>query len=329
LLSPPPPCTGPSYRPSTLRQTQVVVLPSNTDLNDSFASFNTLIESINGARRHARDYVTDAHLDRIEEDDDGDEWSVAVNCAHLHPNFGEKTADEELTELQEEETAGEVDVNYREFQEKRRLARRSPYPTVVLEVRASPPVDFGSAPLQATNHPAAETNTLVTADDLQKLEALFGRSAHMNHPTKHLTSKEEEEDFYSRIGANIQELSSVTPLQLAQDYIASHEAQLPAEASFTSSGAQEIDEAYEFLFTNFAMMAEQAAQYPRYYVALPQFCSASATSLEKFVTKLTELCESLTELKGHLVMETWHPEHIEATRRAPIPVLSIQWKDAT
>lgn len=319
--------TGSSYRPSTLRQTQVVVIPSNPTLMESFSEYDQLIEAINGARRHARDYITGAHLGRMDGDDDeDDDWSVSVNCAHLHPNFGQRTPEQELQDLKDEEEAGEVDLNYQEFKKKRIQARRSPYPTIVVEVRASPPPDFGASRAAAAPS-STEPKEEVTSDDIQRLEALFGQSAHMNHPTKHLSQKEEEEDFYARIGNSIQELSAVSPMQMAQDYIARHDPHIPPEASFTTSDAQEVDEAYEFVFTNFAMMAEAASRTPpRYYVVLPHFCDASATSLEKFTSKVQEICSTLSELRGKVEIETFHPEHIMPTRRAPVPVLSFQWK---
>jgi hypothetical protein len=51
---------------ATLRQTQVLVIPSNEDMN-SFQVFDELIEAINSARRSARDYVTDHSLEKLDE----------------------------------------------------------------------------------------------------------------------------------------------------------------------------------------------------------------------------------------------------------------------
>ncbi len=120
-----------------MRQTQVIVVPSNQVFTNSFATFDTLIESINQARRNARDYVTDVSLEKLDENyGDGErDWSVSVNCAHLHPKFGEPTPEEELEEMKNEDLDGEVDLNLKAYKEKRLLARRSPYPTIVIEVR--------------------------------------------------------------------------------------------------------------------------------------------------------------------------------------------------
>mmetsp|Transcript_16119 Transcript_16119/g.30379 ORF Transcript_16119/g.30379 Transcript_16119/m.30379 type:complete len:329 (-) Transcript_16119:333-1319(-) len=325
-----------------------MVVPSNPALSDSFTDFHNLIEAINAARRVARDFVTGSHLERMDDGDMADmddeqhhhpgsshatttPWSVSVNCAHLHPHYGTtKTPEQVLEELKAEEAAGEVDVNYQKFQEQRMMARRSPYPTVVLEVCARPPPDFGAAPPPSSPANNKE-ETKITSEDISKLEALFGQSAHMNHPTKHMTPKEEEDDFYSRIGNSIQELSVVTPMQMAQDYIATHDPHVPPTAAFTTSDAEEPDEAFEFVFTNLSMMAEQAANEdnddPRYYVVLPHFCAASATSLEKFCTQIQTICHATTELRGRLAaVECFHPEHILPTHRAPISVVALQWK---
>ena len=65
---------------ATLRQTQVLVIPSNKDML-SFPVFDSLIFAINEARRNARDYVTDVSLDRLDEkmygDGDRDWWYVS------------------------------------------------------------------------------------------------------------------------------------------------------------------------------------------------------------------------------------------------------------
>lgn len=50
----------------TLRQTQVLVIPANQDIND-FTVFDGMIAAINQARRNARDYVTDVSLERLDE----------------------------------------------------------------------------------------------------------------------------------------------------------------------------------------------------------------------------------------------------------------------
>ena len=43
--------------PTTMRQTNVVVIPNCSELNVSFHTFDTLVMAINQARRAARDFV--------------------------------------------------------------------------------------------------------------------------------------------------------------------------------------------------------------------------------------------------------------------------------
>ena len=70
--------------------------------------------------------------------------SVSINCAHLHPQYGMQTPEEQLAELKREEEEGEVDVNMQEYKKRRDEARRSPYPSVIVEVQSTPPPDFGT-----------------------------------------------------------------------------------------------------------------------------------------------------------------------------------------
>eukprot|EP00523_Entomoneis_sp_CCMP467_P012363 CAMPEP_0168797964 /NCGR_PEP_ID=MMETSP0725-20121227/17624_1 /TAXON_ID=265536 /ORGANISM="Amphiprora sp., Strain CCMP467" /LENGTH=455 /DNA_ID=CAMNT_0008849291 /DNA_START=60 /DNA_END=1427 /DNA_ORIENTATION=- len=336
---------GPSYRPSTLRQTQVMVIPNNNIWNGDFFVFNSVIESINVARRHARDYVTEAHWDRMDslEADgyDDPEWSVAVNCAHLHPEFGKKTPEQELEEMKKEEEAGEVDVNLLEYQERRLQARRSPYPSVVIEVRATPPPDFGKPavppPVSQTESPKSGSNDAsVSQEDIMKLEQLFGKTAHLSHPTHHKTRKEEEEE--SAIGGTIQELSAVTPLQMAQNYIAAADPTIPPTAAFTESDSEAVDEAYEFVFTNIAMMSEtvrsmkangKEPQDVRHYVVMPRFVTSAATSLEKFSHQVLNILGAMPDLANRVKIQTYHPEHVSDTKRSPMPIIMLQWDDSS
>ena len=317
-----------------------MVIPSNEYMANDFSVFNSVIETINKARRHARDYVTESHWDRMdsrEADEPDAEWSVSVNVAHLHPEFGKKTPEEELQELKEQEEAGEVDVNYLEYLERRNLARRSPYPTVVIEVRATPPPDFGQAsppPMaEAATQGASQGESDISSEDIMKLEQLFGKSAHLNHPTKHSTAKQEEEAFYSAIGGSIEELTTMNSLQMAQNFIAAVDASAPATAAFTESDTAEVDEAYEFVFTNIAMMTEtiKMAQEGslgdvRHYVVLPRFVTSAATSLEKFSQQVLEIANTLPDLANRIHIQTYHPEHIHEAQRSPVPIVMLQWK---
>jgi len=295
-----------------MRQTQVVVIPSNPHFSQSFHVFDELIEAINQARRNARDYITDTDKD---EDDQG--WSVAINCAHLHPNFGERTPAQQLQDLKDEDEAGEVDVNLEQYKQMRLQARRSPYPTVVIEVRAQPTPDFNESPAMPRAATAPSSDDNVSAADIQKLEALFGKQAAMS-------KNDAESSFWDAVGNSIEEISAVTPLKLSEQWIAQH-ANPPAAAAFTESGTTQVDEAYEFVFTNIAMLQESGDKVEKQYLVLPQFLSAAATSFEKFATQVHKISAILPDLGGGVMGDTFHPEHIDAAKRSPMPILSLSF----
>lgn len=296
---------------------------------DSFPVFDGLIESINRARRNARDYVTDTKLEKLDADDhhlSDSEWSVSVNCAHLHPDFGKRTAQEILKEMQEQEASGEeIDLVYEAYQAKKLLARQSPFPTIVIEVRASPPPDFGDAPPPqppASHKAAQDQDDQVSSDDIQKLEALFGKSAHIG-------SKSGDDDFYDAIGYTIGEsLSAATPLQMAQQWALDNDPHVSEKSAFTESRTAQVDEAYEFIFTNIAMLCESKAKgaVERQYLVMPHFLSAAATSFEKFSKEVETMIGHLPDLKDKVAITTFHPEHVESTKRSPVPLFVLQWK---
>lgn len=60
---------GDNSQPTTMRQTNVVVLP-NCDELQPFSTFDKLVHSINQARRSARDFV----LKKKSDDDDSKDW---------------------------------------------------------------------------------------------------------------------------------------------------------------------------------------------------------------------------------------------------------------
>jgi len=228
--------------------------------------------------------VTDHSLEKLDEQLDGDgedrDWVVSVNCAHLHPKYGEKTPEQELQELQEEELQGEaVDLNLQMYKKQRLLARRSPYPSVVIEVRSMAPPKF--TPPQPTGRTVspksldsdkididegetddssggAETPKIDT-DYVNQLEALFSKSSLDNESSSSTSTTNKEGDFYESIGSHIETVSSVTPLILAQNWIHQNDPLFDVtQCSFTvSDAANHVDEAYEFLFTNLGMQTSQ------------------------------------------------------------------------
>ena len=120
------------------------------------------------------------------------------------------TSEEQLAALQREEEEGEVDVNLQEYKKRRNEARRSPYPSVIVEVLSTPPADFGSrrrrrqmedeeevAAAAAAAGAAARADVVdsdVTSEDVKRLEALFAMSA----ATK--SQKSIDDPFYDALG---------------------------------------------------------------------------------------------------------------------------------
>ena len=185
-----------------MRQTNVVVIP-NCDEIAQFKTFDTLIQAINQARRRAREFVIKLDKDDDDQTNDnnnlGKDWVVAINCAHLHPQYGMQTPEEQLASMKHEEEEGEVDLNLQEYKKRRDEARRSPYPSLIVEVQSTPPPDFGAAKkaaeeeMKAVTAAAEESNPDddVTSDDVKKLEALFGMSA---------ATKKADDPFYDALG---------------------------------------------------------------------------------------------------------------------------------
>ena len=272
--------------------------------------------------------------------------SVSVNCAHLHPKYGEKTPEEQLQALKEEEEAGEVDLHLQEYKERRLQARRSPYPSVVVEVRAMAPPEF-TAPQQQQPPPPVEASEPSDTDDdvdsdkievssdvINSLEALFAKSSLENEKEKGGSSS----SFYDSIGSHIEEISTVTPMNMAQNWIATNDEQFDiARCAFTTSDTQHVDEAYEFIFTNLAMQTTQflkvdssnvdAGAQKRQYLVMPNFLSSSATSMEKFAGEVLNILNTLPPIQNKVDVLCFHPEHIEASKRCPVPTFVLQWKD--
>jgi hypothetical protein len=257
--------------------------------------------------------------------------SVSINCAHLHPSFGEKTPEEELKEMQEEDEAGEIDMHLAEYKERRLEARRSPYPSVVVEVRAMAPPEF-TAPTPSgpeTPDPIDDVEPQVTADLVNSLEALFSMSS--------LESKKGG-GFYDAIGTHIEEVSALTPLALAQNWVVAHDDLFDfSTCAFTSSDTPHVDEAYEFIFTNLAMQTTQFLNYDhdsadagaqkRQYMVMSNFLSSSATSMEKFALEVENIISTLPPIQNKVRLTCFHPEHIEESKRCPVPTFVLQWLD--
>ena len=300
-----------SYEPSTLRQTNVVVLPSSSAFHD-FSQFDAMIELVNEARRQARDYMTLSPTTTTGSS--STDWNVAVNCAHLHPSFGMSNSESSGQD------AWEQDPRYVAYKEQKLKARRSPYPTIVLEVRAMPP---------PSNMEDYEASQFVDHSEIAKLESLFGQSS-LGDP------------LHNALEQHLESLSPKSPMEQAEEWIMANKQHSPSTSlSLTQSDCTQVDEAYAFLLTNASMLLESSSsssssdsQYytvpgvgasSRYYCILPQFLPHAATSLEKFSTHLQGLLDLLSP---GIQVSVYHPEHVESSRRSPMPIVSLSSKSS-
>jgi hypothetical protein len=237
------------------------------------------------------------------------------------------TPEQELKELQQEDEQGEIDLNLQEYKERRLQARRSPYPSIVVEVRSMPPPDFTPPPPSGPGKPKAvevdDGRVAINSEFVQQLEALFSKS-----------SLHKDGGFYESIGSHIETFSSVTPLMVAQNWIAQKDPLFDVRTcAFTVSETMHVDEAYEFVFTNLAMQTSQflseseAGAQKRQYLVMPHFLTSSATSMEKFAIQAVNIIQTLPSVRDKVELTCLHSEHIDEERRCPVPVFVLQWKD--
>lgn len=70
----------PNYEKSSLRETQVIIVPF-CEYFDSFQAFEGVIQAINEARKDARDFVTDASVEKMRSMER--EWKyVQYSCGY-------------------------------------------------------------------------------------------------------------------------------------------------------------------------------------------------------------------------------------------------------
>mmetsp|Transcript_35188 Transcript_35188/g.84899 ORF Transcript_35188/g.84899 Transcript_35188/m.84899 type:complete len:501 (-) Transcript_35188:185-1687(-) len=323
---------GENSQPTTMRQTNVVVIPNCDDLS-KFHIFDKLVQAINQARRSSRDFVL-----KKKENDDDKEWIVSINCAHLHPQYGVPTPEEQLAALKHEEEEGEIDVNLQEFKKQREAARRSPYPSVIVEVQSTPPPDFGARRDEAAMEAAArdmeasskaDEDRDVTSEDVKRLEALFGMSAAKK-------SSSADDPFYDALGEAFgnKQIVTQTPLSMAQNWVLQNDPAFKEHTStFTNSKTRHVDAAYEYVFGNLAILnAEDGSVSPRpkrgqkSYVVLPNFVPTSATSFDRFAGQVSNIIRTMPSMSEKVMVSTFHPEHVDAGTRSPVPIIVLTWK---
>lgn len=350
---------GPDYKPATLRQTQVVVCPWVSEFK-SFHDFEDMLKAVNLARRNARDYVTDLSVQKKKDEQAGKldkDWVVSINAASLHPKYGEKTPEEILEDMKREDSDGEVDLNLEEYKKMRNRARQSPYPTVVIEVRATPQEisvaptggDANSDPKEMQHTKWDQGQSSVSKEDIKRLELMFGQSASTNHPKKEMPSHMKSDDaFYDAIGNafGIEEVLPMDPTAVVHGWVAKNDPSYKDETSqFLSCDAKHVDAAYEFVFSQIAgerilstQTSDRGYAYSpgvrelklgkRMYITMPDFVSTSATSFEKFAFEVNNIINTVNGLSDIVSVTTFHPEHILISRRSPVPTFVLQWYDS-
>lgn len=341
----------PRYEKSTLRQTQVIIVPF-CEYFDAFQTFEGVIQAINLARKNARDLVTDVSIEKMETMEK--EWNVSINGASLHPRYGEQTPKEIIEELEQFEREGEMDMNKIHIMRRRNLARRSPYPTLIVEVQASPPqfIDgdsyrrlggssSGSSPLDSSLPTSDDDDDDlarrgVLQDVVLKLESIFAKSAALHKRTE-VKEENSEDSFYNAIGraAGIEEILASNPTSTTQQWIIENDPLYNSNiSSFISADVTHADAAFEFVFSNFARnkyspsTGGKRKNYDiggRSYLIMPKFVSASATSLEIFMSDVKNIVDAIDGLNERVSLSLMHPEHVRDERRSPAPVLAIQW----
>ena len=311
-----------------------------------------MILTINEARRNARDYVTDFALDK----DWTQEWITSVNLAHLHPEYGTYVQGEAAnkSDVSKADAAAPVDPSTKYYAEARVLARRSPYPSMVIEVKSTPPFSNNESGPQPKK-PAAPVRTpdsdpTVSMEDLKKLEALFGLKAVLNtNDDKEMeqqqkTSATNEDDMWDALSRSkgIQQITFMSPADIGQEWIIENDRLYDADSSyFTSFDTMHVDAAYEFIFATIAMQRNRAKAaasssggsnnnkagdiaLKRDYLIFPNFLSKAATSFEKFSGQVQKIINAIPGISDVLCVSTFHPEHVDQAKRSPVPILVLE-----
>jgi len=318
-----------------------------------------LILSINEARRNARDYVTDSSFEKINSDWSQD-WITSVSLAHLHPEFGNYVKDgsspatgSNVVGTSKTEAIKEgIDPATQKYMKQKMMARRSPYPSIVIEVKSTPPFMSnestktdrkrgGEGGSSKASNTRPDPNDSVSSEDVKKLETLFGMKAAFNtgddtKPTEKIKNTSEEDDMWDALSRskNIKQITFLTPVDNAQKWVIENDRLYDAHSSyFTSFDTTHVDAAYEFIFATIAMQRNRASSkvgtdddimLKRDYLIFPNFLSKAATSFEKFSGQVQKIINSIPGISEVLCVSTFHPEHVDEAKRSPVPILVLE-----
>ncbi len=284
--------------------------------------------------------------------------SVHINGACLHPKYGEKTPKEMMEEFDQ------IDPKNMESEVQRitRLnqARRSPYPTIIIEIQASPPLS--EEEMRAQEKEKSE-NEDILKEIVMKLESIFAKSAVLH---KKMEGNNNEDQLFDSIGnvsppisifafdltkvffsnklfnfqkvAGIEEILVSNPIISAKEWIMENDPLYnPRISTFTSADASHSDSAFEFIFSMLSLHKykpyveeTRTKSYDvcsRSYLIMPKFVSCSATSLEKFMQDVKNIIGAIDGLQDHVSLSLMHPEHVREEKRSPVPVIVLQWYD--
>lgn len=294
------------------------------------------------SKRKCLDLVTDLAVENLEKESCGlmkeRDWKIMINGASLHPEYAmSKDIQEQLKfEMKSSMKGNNGDAEAREGIERRNRARQSPYPTFIIEVKASSPSKRDDIPLCM---PTFEGESLDNV--IQKLESIYSMSAALH--TKSGSNK--DDIFYNAIGM-INGIEEIIPTNSVcagvQDWVMKNdEKYLSNLSTFASTNLQHTDSAFEFVFTNLSMHKydpddpESSSQITgqkmsfkpslRSYLIMPKFVTSSATSFETFADCIKSIILSIDGLNDRVSISILHPEHIDRAKRSPAPVIILQW----
>lgn len=72
--------------------------------------------------------------------------------------------------------------------------------------------------------------------------------------------------------------------------------------------------------------AQEPKRGQKSYIVFPKFLPTSATSFDRFAGQVSNIIRVMPSMKEKVVVSTFHPEHVMASTRCPVPVLVITWK---
>ena len=141
-------------------------------------------------------------------------------------------------------------------------------------------------------------------------------------------------NYSTRKAFGSKQIAAKTPLSMAQNWILVNDPTFNEQTStFTTSDTRHVDAAYEYVFNTLAMIStenmvstETPKKGQKSYIVLPNFLPTSATSFNRFAGQVSNILLAMPTMKEKTVISTFHPEHVDAATRSPVPILVVTWK---